>query len=653
MVTWRAYLLAVVVLPLALGAVAAQEKPAGEKPKEASKAAEAAPGGAVSGGFDSNYLSGTDNISVASQDYISLDLKDKDLIEVLRVISHQVGVNIIPDPDIKEKVTLELDRVEWRKALEIIARQTHCKIVDEGERLMRFTQPPSISMEFQDADIKVVLDLLAKQAGANILVAADVKGKISLSLREVPWQEALDAVVKTAGYTTVLADTTHSEIIRVVRPESLKDQLETRSYRLRYVRPKERYRARISDVEKVAESVTEFAGTTGALEAKAAGKGQSAEVEPFPLYAALQRVVSKEGMLEFDENTNTFIVKETKPRLDEIENIIQLVDIQPPLIYVQVQFISTANSDLLERGIRFDLAATPETDGLIVSARGESPDATATDPLFRFGGSFPFDMGQLHRIPQDFSALGILDFTQVRAVLRLVKEDENSRLLQEPTLTMVNNNPATIFVGDNVPFAVQKVSQDQNGNIVASIDENKRSPIDVGFVLHMIPHWVPDTDLIDLSVIPKVSRLSGETSPDIPGFDRFLFDAEGSATRSLIDLPRVASQTVVTYLRVQSGHTAVIGGLNTERRSEVVSKVPLLSSIPVLGNLFTWKRKQNQVESLIILITPHLIRSTEQADRQFDAARERNHQRDYFYQRYEKDQNLKPGEYTLPTKAEK
>ncbi len=648
MVTWRAYLLAVVLLPLALGALVAQEKPAGEKPKEAPKAGEAAPGGAVSGGFDSNYLGATDNTTVVSQDYISLDLKDKDLIEVLRVISHQVGVNIIPDPDIKEKVTLELDRVEWRKALEIIARQTHCKIVEDGERLMRFTQPPSISMEFQDADIKVVLDLLAKQAGANILVASDVKGKISLSLREVPWQEALDAVVKTAGYTTVLADTTHSEIIRVVRPESLKDQLETRSYRLRYVRPKGAYRAIISDVEKVAQSVTPFSGTAGAAEAKQTGKGQSAEVEPFPLYAALQRVVSKEGILEFDENTNTIIVKETKPRLDEIENIIRLVDVQPPLIYVQVQFISTANSDLLERGIRFDLAATPETDGLIVSARGETPDATSADPLFRFGGSFPFDMGQLGRIPQDFSSLGILDFTQVRAVLRLVKEDQNSRLLQEPTLTMVNNQPATIFVGDNVPFAVQKVSQDQNGNIVASIDENKRSPIDVGFVLHMTPHWVPDTDLIDLMVIPKVSRLSGETSRDIPGFDRFVFEAEGSATRSLIDLPRVASQTVVTYLRVQSGHTAVIGGLNTERRSEVVSKIPLLSSIPVLGNLFTWKRKQNQVESLIILITPHLIRSTEQADRQFGDARERNHQRDYFYNRYEKDQNLKPGEYKLP-----
>jgi type IV pilus assembly protein PilQ len=651
-VTWRALLLSGAFLPMALafsGSLVAQEAPAGEKPKAAPAAGDpAAPPQAAStkplpGGFDSSYLGSADQKPAENQDYITLDVKDKDLAEVLRFISRQVGVNIVPDPDIKEKVTIELDRVEWRKALEVIARLTHSKIVEESERLIRFTQPPSISMEFQEADIKVVLELLAKQAGANILIASDVKGKVSLSLREVPWQEALDAVVKTAGYTTVMETTPHTEIIRVVRPESLKDQLETRSFKLRYARPPDRYEAKISDVEKVAESVSPFSGTAGDLEAKAAGKGPATSTEPaqFTLFTALQRVVSKEGSLDYDVYTNTFIVKETKPRLDEIENIIKTVDIQPPLIFVEVKFISTKNTDLLERGIKFDLGGTPETDGLIVSARGAAPDTTSTDPLFRFGGTFPFDIGRIDRVPKDFAALGILDFTQLQAVLRMVKNDINSRLLQEPTLTMVNGRPATIFVGDNVPFAVQKIQQDQNGNITAAIDENKRSPIDVGFTLHVTPHWIPDTDLVDMSIIPKVSSLSGETSPAIPGFDRFQFTQQGAATSSIIDLPRVASQTVVTYLRVQSGHTAVIGGLNTENRKEQVSKIPLLSSIPVLGNLFTWKRKTNEVDSLIILITPHLLKSPEEAKRQFDGALKRNQEKDYFYNRYEKDKPAK------------
>ena len=640
MVTWQ--------VKITLGAflvALATELPVGftqePKPPEAPAAAPAAApptGKPASGAFDSSYLGGAEGVSAENPDYINLDVKDKDLAEVLRFISRRVGVNIIPDPEIKEKVTIELDRVEWRKALAVIARQAHCKVIDVDERLIRLTQPPSISMEFQDADIKVVLELLAKQAGANILIASDVKGKVSLSLREVPWQEALDAVVKTAGYTTVLADSTTTEIIRVVDPKSLKDQLEVRSYRLRYVRPAEPYVAVISGVEKEAKSRNAFAGTAGAAEASASGKGGDKDVEGFPLRNALERALSKDGTLEYDQNTNTFIIKDIKPRLDEIENIIKLVDVQPPLIQVEVKFIVTNNTDLLERGIRFDLDNSAETDGLIISANGASPDPTGTDPLSTFGGSFPFDIGRPHK--RDFSALGILDLTKVRMILKLVKEDRNSRLVQEPILTMVNNQPATIFVGDEVPFAVQKITQDQNGNIAASIDENKRSPINVGFILYLTPHWIPDTDMVDLSVIPKVNNLSGVTSP-IDGFDRFAFTEGGSSTSSVIDLPRVRSQTVVTYLRVQDGHTAVIGGLNTEERLERVAKVPLLSNIPILGNLFTWKRKENKVSSLIILITPHLLRSTEQADRQSDAAYERHRKTDFFYNRYEKEEAAK------------
>src|SRR5262245_27364904 len=127
-------------------------------------------------------------------EYVSLDVRDADLADVLKAISRQVGVNIIADPEVKEKVTVELDRVAWRDALSVIARLAKCKVVDESDRLIRFTQPPSITMEFHDADIKVVLELLAKQAGVNIVYGSDLKGTVSLSLRDVPWMEALQAV---------------------------------------------------------------------------------------------------------------------------------------------------------------------------------------------------------------------------------------------------------------------------------------------------------------------------------------------------------------------------------------------------------------------------------------------------------------------------
>jgi type II secretory pathway component GspD/PulD (secretin) len=170
-----------------------------------------------------------------------------------------------------------------------------------------------------------------------------------------------------------------------------------------------------------------------------------------------------------------------------------------------------------------------------------------------------------------------------------------------------------------------------------AIDENKRSPINVGFTLYLVPHVIPGTDLIDLTVIPNVSRLSGTTSAGNPGFDRFSFQQEGTATTSFIDLPRESKQTVVTYLRVQDRQTAIIGGLHTEEKKEIVTKIPIISSIPVVGNLFTWKRKDNQVKSLIIMVTPHILRNTGDARKVFENAEMKHRKRDYFYNTYEKE----------------
>ncbi|MBI4605421.1 MAG: hypothetical protein HY721_25940 [Planctomycetes bacterium] len=611
--------------------VLAQDKPASEK---------AEPGKGASIG---DYLSGGEQTTTENREYLWLDVKDKDLHEILASISKRVDVNIIADPEVKEKVTIQLDRIEWRNALDIIARQTHCRMVEVSDRLIRFTQPPSISMEFQDADIKIVLELLAKQSGANIVMASDVQGKVSLSLREVPWREALDTIVKTAGYVIVKEETdSANEILRVVRPDSLREQQETRHFRLKYVRPSDDYRAIIAGVEMF--SISRYSGAsssasleTGTSPAGGGGGGGGAKYEPqeFTLETALRNTLSKEGTLKYDEHTNTFMVKDIKPQLDEIADIIKLVDIQPAQIYVEVRFIRTTNADILERGIKFDLPSTPERDGFQIIGRGADPSVTATDPLFLFGGTFPFDIGRIDRIPKDFQALGILDFTQTRLMLSMIKDDENSRVVQEPTLTMLDNKPATIFVGETVPFAVQKIQSDQNGNITVAIDENKRSPINIGFTLYLTPHVIPGTDMVNLTVIPKVSALSGTTSA-IEGFERFSFTDEDSENQSFIDLPRESSQTVVTYLRVHDGHTAVIGGLQTERKTEIESKIPVLSSIPVLGNLFTWKRKKNNVDSLIIMITPHIVKNVGDEDTLSERARTRHMEKDYFYQKYEK-----------------
>ncbi|MFQ5653570.1 MAG: secretin N-terminal domain-containing protein [Planctomycetota bacterium] len=564
-------------------------------------------------------------------DYITIDVREKDLREVLQGIGRQVDINIVADLEIDEKVTVNLDSVDWRKALDVIARQTNCTIIEESPRLIRFSQPPAISIEFKDAELKVVLDLLAKQSGANIVIAEDVIGKVSLSLRNVPWREALDTIVKTAGYVTVQEKDGISEIIRVVRPETLTKQLETRIIKLRYIRPPERYEAIIRDIEK-----------------QASDQGGEEILEPqdeFSVLTALRKALSEDGEMDFDSRTNSLILKDVAPRLDAIQKIIDEIDVEPALVQVEVKFVATTSDDIFEFGMKYDKPDTPEREGLKVSAFGADPQQTVTsreafvgqgqtglDPIIQYGGTWPFDIGRWEAIGTQFGALGILDFTQTRFLLSLVRDDENSKIIQEPRLTTLDNYPSTIFVGESVPFAVQRVQQDQNGNVTVEIDENDRSPVNIGFTLYISPHVIPGTDTVYLNVIPKVSTLTGTTSV-ITGFDRFSF-SQGGQSVSFIDLPRESSQTVVTYLRVESGHTAVIGGLHTERRVSIDTRIPFISRIPIVGELFRWRRRSNDVEHLLILITPKVIKDTDISDELYQKALRDAEQYDYFIRKY-------------------
>ena len=570
-------------------------------------------------------------------DLVTIDVRDKDLREVLSQIGEQVKVNIVVDPQVEEKVTLTLETIDWREALDILARETSCVVIEVSDRLIRFTQPPSINIEFQDAELAVVLELLAKQSGANIVISEDVQGKVSLTLRDVPWREALNTIVKTAGYVVVSEREGVSEILRIVSPEKLTQQQETRIYQLRYIRPPEQYVAIISDIEKQAGSL---------------GTNTTDSEEEFTLLRALRRALSPGGEMDFDVKTNSIIVKDIAPRLDEIAEIIAEIDVEPALVQVEVKFISTANDDILEAGLKLDDPNTPGRDGFRLSARGASPssnfadlsglgvfpDATTGVPIYNGsvvsnGGTWPFDIGNMQSIGVPYQALGVLDFTQTQLLISMVKDDENSKIVQQPFLTTLDNYPSTIFVGEEVPFAVQNVQQDQNGNVTVSIDENSRSPVNVGFTLYVSPHVIPGTDMIYMNVIPKVSTLVGNTS-DIPGFDRFRFSDPGSGTSAFIDLPRESSQTVVTYLRVRDGQTAVIGGLHTERRVEIESAIPFLSDIPYLGEAFKWRRRQADVNHLLILVTPRIIKSSDVSEEIYQNALREAERWDYFKEKY-------------------
>jgi len=541
---------------------------------------------------------------------LTLRLKDRDLRDVVASIRKKASVNIIMEPGIEATVSIDLADVHWRQALELVAEQADCVVTELDGGVLKVEKPPRCTFAFDNADIGMVIDTISKISGANIVTAPEVKGQISLRLKNIPWRDTLDAAVKTLGFVVV----EDRGILRVVPSSKIQQDLVFEAIPLRYVRPSSQYTPFLQ---------SEYVQNRQANMQQQMQRGQ---VE-FTLLESLQRMITPElGSLDYDDVQNVLLIKDTRPVVDEIKRIVSQIDIEPAQIYLDVRFVTTTNEDVLDIGISpggngytarlglgqiptrlpFDLGAGGWDDKIIANDSGTGP---FVDPL----GNQSADV----TIPN--VVYGALDFTQVTATLRLLKKDARSEITQAPKIVALDHQTATIFVGEAVRYAQSRVEQGQAGGLLLALEEGDDSPVNVGFQLLATPHVVPGTDKVILEVIPQRTALTGTGTASAispAGFDVFSIGSGGQ--EGTIALPRVGSSTIATKLLLRSGQTAVLGGLVSETQTETELKLPLLGDIPVIGYLFKNKQTQDVKSNLIVFITPNLIRSAEDTKRQFE-----------------------------------
>jgi len=532
---------------------------------------------------------------------LTLKLKDRDLRDVVASIRRKANVNIVMDPGIDATVTIDLQDIHWRQALELVAEQANCIVHEVGGGVLKVEKPPPVYFAFENTDIQKVIDTIAKISGANIVVSPDVQGQITVRLKNIPWRHALDACVKTLGFVVVEEA---RGILRVVPASNIEQDLETKSIQLRYVRPASTYVPFIeSDYIENKRAKTQLQ------------KGEIA----FTLLDTLKKMVTPDiGSLEYVQENNVIMVKDTRPVVESISRMIAMIDVEPSQIYLDVRFVTTTNEDILDFGVSpggngwsaslglgsiptslpFDLGNGGWEDHIIASANRQGPFATDT-------GNDPANL----TIPD--VVFGALDFTQVTATLRMLKKDARSEVMQAPQIVALDHQPATIFVGEAVRYAQARVEQGQAGGLLLALEEGDESPVSVGFQLMATPHVVPGTDKVILEVIPQSTSLSGRGASTLApaGFDVFTVGSGGEA--GTIALPRIASSTIATTVLLRGGQTAVLGGLKTKSENETITKLPLLGDIPLLGHLFKNTVRQNSTSTLIVFITPSVIRSPE------------------------------------------
>lgn len=524
---------------------------------------------------------------------ITIRAVNQPLADVLNFIQERAGVNLILAEGIDEKVTVILDKVEWNLALEVVAERSGCVLVQKATNLIRIEQPPRVTFDFVGADVKEVIDAIAKYAGASVVTAPEVQGEVHLRLNDVPWRTALETVAKSLGFVVVEEAW---GIYRITLASRLTQQLETRVFKLKYLRPPAPYSPKIE---------TQYADDNR-------GKVSGDPAKDFTLISALENALSTSGTLKYHARENLVVVKDTAPVLNEIQRILTEIDVEPAQVFIDVKFVTTSSNDVLNYGV--DIG----DEGFQVGISGAAIPSRL--PFSLGGGGFGSDIvaNTFQGIPgldsdQTLSAVtfGTLDFTKATATLNLLKRDQGSRIVQAPKLLALDNQEATIFVGRTIRYAETEAQSNQSGGLTFSIKEAANSPVQTGFQLFMVPHVVPGTNKIIMTVVPEAEQLVGRSSdPDLAGFQIFT-SGQGTVNEVSIALPQVSASTLVSTLMLDSGETAVIGGLITEQEAETVNKLPILGDIPILGFFFKSVSKSVVNESLYIFITPRIIRDGE------------------------------------------
>lgn len=558
----------------------------------------------------------------------TLDVTERPLKQVLDYLStiSNINIRVVKEKDNKLPVSFRLENVTYRAVLDFIARK-YGMIVDDRDlaasHIIYIDTPERVSMVFARADIRDVINTIAIQSNANIVIGPEITGEVSMRLENVPWNEALNIVVKTLDFVTV---NEANNTIRITTKDKIAQQLDIRIFRLAYVSPE--------GSSYTATLTSEFASKTGSKEVKDAGQS---------LIDVLTHVKTPQGSISFEKRANALVVRDTPNALDQMQSIIDKLDVPPKQIHVSVKLVELSDSDAerigvnWNQGIQFAMSPLSNwssafpfdvSNGISRSILGKltvgQGDRAGVDPLTRAIVRSPdiFSLNQAVSRGGGFAALatggaattaiaspnlalGSMGFKATNALFELFRTKTSGRVIQAPQLITLDNEEATIQVGELVRYAESFVASTTGGGQVSGFREAAGSPIKLGLQLLIIPHVTGPENNVLMTIIPKTESFSLDrsgTGGAPAGFQRFI-GPDGIQ----LDLPQTNQRIVVTKMMLRNGETGVIGGLRQEREDLSEVKVPVFSEIPIFGRLFKHRSRSDTGSNLMVFVTPTII----------------------------------------------
>ncbi|HSD00103.1 MAG TPA: type IV pilus secretin PilQ [Casimicrobiaceae bacterium] len=471
-------------------------------------------------------------------------------------------------------------------------------VQDDPNKLVQGTRAgykgEKLSLNFQNIEVRAVLQVIADFTGLNIVTSDTVQGSLTLRLKDVPWDQALDIILQTKG----LDMRKNGNIVLIAPREELalkeKQQLESQ--------------AQINDLEPMQTEMFQLnyakaADIMNIVNVQAAAGGQG---------ASGARFLSKRGTAFIDPRTNILFVTDIASRLEEVRRVIRQIDTSVRQVLIEARIVIADDKFSRQLGVRFG----QQTGATLFGRRYAygSGGSLSTTPVVSLSGGTGGTVTRETRTQTPFelasgiASAGYSDSPQLNVNLPV------ANAAGQLALTLIN-----LGSGNLINLELSALEADNRGKVVSSprviTGDNQKAHIEQGTE---IPYVTPGSANSPATVSFKKAVLALDVTPQITPDGRVIMQVEirKDSVGELVNVqgggqvPAIDTKNVLTQIAVNNGDTAVIGGIYEEVIRNDVTKVPFLGDLPVAGYLFKTNSRSSQKTELLIFLTPRVVRDT-------------------------------------------
>ena len=439
-----------------------------------------------------------------------------------------------------------------------------------------------LSLNFQNVEVRAVLQVIADFTGLNIITSDTVTGSLTLRLKDIPWDQALDIIMQTKG----LDMRKNGNVVLIAPREELavkeKQQLESMQ--------------QINDLEPLQTEMFQL-------------NYQKADAIKALLSDKEGKFLSKRGTAVVDARTNILFVQDTGGRLEEVRRLIRQIDVTVRQVVIESRIVIADDKFGRQLGVRFGMQT-----GFTLNRRyaGGIGGSLNTQPVVSTSGGTTNTRETRTQTPFELASgiatAGYSDSPQLNVNLPVVNP------AGQLALTLIN-----LGSGNLINLELSALEADSRGKVVSSprvvTADNQKASIEQGTE---IPYVTPGTGNSPATVQFKKAVLRLDVTPQITPDNRIIMTVEirKDSVGQFVPVagggfvPAIDTKNVITQIAVNNGDTAVIGGIYEETLNNDVTKVPFLGDLPYLGYLFKTTNKNVEKTELLIFLTPRIVKES-------------------------------------------